>query len=76
VRPPDAVAWAVGIALRVTVLMMNAVNSYPLQRPPLVGQGTQDRQDVFHELGRPEAPVGEQPMVTHSHAEPCGQVEG
>jgi len=76
VRPPDTVPWAVGIALRVAVLMMNAVNRYPLQRPSLVGQGTQDRQDVFHELGRPETPVGEQPMVTHSQAEPRGQVEG
>src|SRR5438445_1702640 len=74
-RPPDAIAGAMGIALRVAVLMMNAVDCYPLQRPSLIGERTEDGQDVFDGARSMKTPVREQPMVTHGHAEARDQVE-
>src|SRR5205823_1327851 len=75
VRPPDAVAGAVRVALRVTVLVVDAVDRHPLQWPALVGQRAQGGEDVLHEPGGLKAPVREQAVVAHGHAQPGGQVE-
>src|SRR5207247_665903 len=39
VCPPDPVPWTVRIAVRVAVLMMDAVDGHPLQGAPLTRQG-------------------------------------
>jgi hypothetical protein len=73
--PPEAVPWAVRVALCVAVAMVDAVDRHPLQRASLVGEGTQGGQKVFHEPGRLKAPMGEQAVVTHRYAKSRGQVE-
>src|SRR3954469_25812797 len=58
-----------GISGRVTVLMMFAVQRYPLHRPTLHGERAADSHEIFHELSGLERAMGQKTVITHTNAE-------